>query len=133
MEKIGKLAVGSILMNIKAQQQADGTALKRNAPSTILYKQKHGIIPLSLVAWGQRLIKQMGISFIATTHPTHVIVEPSPAPLPARKGPAMAPRDLSRFVQLKGYVGWFGLNIPAKEAIREVIRKAIVRALRAVK
>jgi len=132
-QAVGKIIVTSILQNILNQKQADGSPIKRNAPSTLEAKRRMGRGSRSLVdalhrfvqgggkSWRVRLLRS-GESRAGTsiTH-TYGGVEVSPAPTLA---------VLNRHVQEKGYIGWLGINKSARNAIRLELRKEVRRQFR---
>ena len=115
LETIGKVAEGSILDNIKRQREADGSPLQRNAPSTRETKRRKGRPLLSLVDQFHRFARGKGRSFAQQidTHGSRVYIEPATSEL----------RRLSRWVQERGYTGWFGLSAKSGELVRMMIRK----------
>jgi phosphoribosylformimino-5-aminoimidazole carboxamide ribonucleotide (ProFAR) isomerase len=130
-EKIGKLIIASITRNIGSQKQADGSSLKQNSPQTSLAKMKAGLPTMSLIAWGRRLVAGIGAAFISEIDKRSVTVYPSPV---ATKGwrakTSMSPKDLTKYVQQKGYVGWFGLDKQSREDISTVLEVAIRKAFK---
>lgn len=121
-DQIGKVAEASILDNIRRQQQADGSALKINAPSTRERKRRAGRPVLSLVDRLHRFVKgnQRSWKVRKTTKRGRVNgIEVVPATSELKK--------LVRYVQEKGYVGWFGINKDAVAAIKEAVRESIRR------
>lgn len=120
LQKAGKVVEGSILDNIRRQQQTDGSTLKENAYSTRERKRKAGRPTLSLVDKLHRFVQGNGASWKSTVAESRnaVVVTPATAEL----------AELSRNLQRRGYTGWFGLNASGVEAIKAIIRNAIRRA-----
>ena len=56
-DKVGKIAVGSIIDNIVSQKQEDGSPLKSNAASTKRRKANEGRPPLSLIDDNRSFVK----------------------------------------------------------------------------
>ncbi len=157
METVGRIVEASVLDNIAKQKQADGKPLKKNKPVTIELKLRKGMRPLSLVADGHRLVKGKRRSFKVEATVNNVRIYPSEEeisvklkrlpPLPAQPGQrrrrprerkkthsTASPAQLTRWVQLDGYTGWFA---PSREAyaaaiafFRQVIREAREKAQR---
>jgi hypothetical protein len=119
LEKVGKIAEGAILYNIKHQLRADGGTLQQNKKVTRDRKRKLGRPQLSLVDQFHRFTRGRGQSWATQVDARRkwVIVEP-------------ATRELAKLVEYvqkggKGrhkYLGWFGLNQHALDAIRTQIR-----------
>ena len=125
-EGVGKLVAAAIVSNIIRQQRADGGAIKQNAPSTLQSKRDRGVRLRSLIDEGERLIRGRGQSFRLETSPNQVAVVPSST---ARTGrprskPASA-KQIARWVQEKGYVGWFGVGRQDRAAIKEWLKKEV--------
>ncbi len=137
LDEFGRIAVASILTNIRDQKQADGSPLKRNAPST----RQHKIdlrLPnpdLALVWIGRRLVKgnQTSFEYQVDDQKHQVTVRPSTEQVTARHGEiksTASPAALCRYVQRRGYVGWFGINEKARLAMRASLRKFLERQIR---
>ena len=145
MELVGKVLESSILRNIKTQKQADGTALKKNPPATLNAKRRYDGILLSLRerrtrgsftqgkerSWDYQVTRKDRV----TIRPAVKMVPPNPARANyhlRRKGSkALKPvsfTNLIKWVQRKGYVGWFGLDKKGTAAVRVIIRKSIKKA-----
>lgn len=119
---VAKIIEGSILDNLRKQQQADGSALKKNARTTLLRKQALGRRLLSLVDKEHRFVKGNAASW-------------KPLKFLGGKGVEVGPatgelKRLSIFVQKKGYTGWMGLNKEALSALKALARKEIKRILK---
>jgi hypothetical protein len=114
-KQIGEIAEGGILDNIMRQRQADGRPIKENAPSTRERKRKEGKPQLSLIDRKKRFIKGGGGSWRFRVLKNGVVIRPAKAEL----------KRISRWVQQKGYVGWFGLSEKHVEVIRAIFRKEI--------
>ena len=114
-EKIGKAVAGGVLVNIASQKQADGQRLKANRPATQQRKRDKGRPALSLVDKKRRFVKGGGGSWKYKATSSSVVVFPATNELKA----------LVRWVQLKGYVGWFGISDKARNAIRAILREFI--------
>jgi len=124
-QDIGKIVVTSINSNIRGQKQADGAPLKRNAPSTVAAKAKRGVGSMSLVADFKRFLSKASEAWRITASEKSVTVEPGEL----TKGGDEPLRRLVRFVQEKGYTGWFSVNAAAVTKIRAVIRRRILAVL----
>lgn len=120
MKTVGQLVEASILENIQKQRTITGGRLKINAPKTRERKRAKGRRQLSLVDEKHRFVKGAGGSWAQRVTGKAVIVTPATPELKA----------LSRWVQLKGYIDWFGVNKIAKEAIRKLMRESIKKQFR---
>lgn len=129
-KRVSKIAARSIIQNIKKQKQADGSELKKNKQSTLDRKKRQGRRLLSLVddpashrfvqtAFGsyepKALIKSPGQRFyngvrIGFTRDNALTV--------------------ARYLQSRGYVGWFAVNQAGMTAIAIEYKKEIARALK---
>lgn len=120
-EDIGGVVCGDIVNRIQRGRQADGGAIKRNKPGTLARKAKLGQGARSLIADKLRFIRPgQGGSFRYWAHADRVIVEPGSQEL----------KDLVRYVQQKGYTGWFGVSKTAFGTIRRIIVETIKRIVR---
>jgi hypothetical protein len=121
LQDIGKAVSGGILDNIRSQRQADGQPLQQNAPSTREAKRKLGLPVLALVFKQHRFVKGNGMSWFGKpdVQGNRVTVRPSSAEL----------ANLSRSLQQRGYVGFFGVSDKARAAIRARVRKFIREAI----
>ena len=122
--EIGRIAEGNILDNIRTQRQASGAALKTNAPSTLERKRRLGRPQLSLIDRLKRFIQGNRKSWRYRTVRANVeqpFIEIRPATAELRR--------LVRFVQEKGYTGWFALSDRGRGAIAELIGKWIRKEL----
>lgn len=111
LEDVGRIIGASIIDNIDKQQQADGSALKENAPSTKKRKLALGQGMRSLIAEKLRFVKGSQGSWKFTVSRQSVSVEPATGEL----------KSLVRYVQQKGYTGWFGINKAGMAAAKERI------------
>ncbi len=122
-EDIGKLIVVGIQTNINNQQQADGSPIKSNAPSTLARKRKEGKEPKSLIDQFKRFVKRTTSSWFVSPSTESVTVYPSDYTGGDPSGATL--RSLVRSVQARGYVGWFGISKRALSGIRLVVRNRI--------
>ncbi len=116
-KKMGKTVEAGILKNIRTQKQATGAPIKRNAQSTIDRKRAKGRRIMSLVDRLHRFVKGGGASWRTKATRKGATIEPATSEL----------RNLSRWVQQKGYTGWFDVSKEARAAMRAIMRKAIKR------
>lgn len=118
MEDIAEKASTGIVDNIMLQKQASGATLKRNARSTRLLKQakNKGKPVLSLVDEEHRFVQTQGESWSwrlsGFGKRKRIIIRPRTGEL----------ATLNRYVQEKGYVGWFDISAKTEAAIRKLIR-----------
>lgn len=117
LEDFGELGEASILDNIKKQQQADGGALKENAPITKKRKRKKRRPLLSLVDRLHRFVRVRGQSWAHEIHVRSSTVKIRAA--------TQELRNIAEYVQRMGYTGWFGINERARAAMRARLRKWI--------
>jgi hypothetical protein len=126
LTEIFEIAEGSILDNILSQKQASGGALKRNAPGTRKRKQKQGnrLPGHSLIDRQHRFIKGRRQSYQHSIRGrgsnATIVIYPATQEL----------RTLNRYVQRKGYTGWFGVSKEAFGLIRFVVRKWVNREVK---
>jgi hypothetical protein len=113
-QKVGEIVAASTRRNILQQQQADGSRLKRNAPSTQTRKQEAGRPLLSLIDVGRRLVTKG--AYIITPISHGVEIEP-------------AARNIARWVQQKGYIGWLGVSRKAARALTQLVDQEIKRQI----
>jgi hypothetical protein len=125
LDKIGKVVAGSILDNIRSQQTVDGGQLKANAPSTRAAKRAMGLPPLSLVFKQHRFVKGNSASWAHAVDAGdgRVTIRPANQEL----------ANISRSLQQRGYVGFFGISLRAREAVRAAVRKWIRERFRAMR
>lgn len=121
-KEIAEIAEGSIIENILLQRQANGSSLKVNAHSTRRRKERQGNNPiLSLVDKEHRFIKGRSQSWAQSVRGVgsmaSLVIYPATGML----------RKLNRYVQGKGYTGWFGISKDSSDLIRHAIRKWIRR------
>lgn len=120
LNSIGRAMEGAILENIAMQRQADDAPLRANKQATANRKRAKGWLwkgrAMSLVAEFKRLVRGRQASWRWRLKKNAVIVGPSTDEV----------RNLSRYVQLKGYTGWLGLNRRSRDAIRSMVRHWIV-------
>ena len=118
-DQIGEIASASIVLNIQQGKQADGSAIKRNAPSTALLKRQRRALyrgrVASLIDQKHRFIQPRAGSWRWFAYTDHVNVEPATAEL----------RRLSEYNQKRGYVGWFGVSKKGMSLIRRVIKRRL--------
>lgn len=124
LTQIAKLMEASVLDNILKQATATGEQIKMNSPSTRDAKRKLSLPLLSLVAKGHRFVKGRGGSWKVTP----VLSNGSQAL--RLEAATQELKNLSRWLQQMGYVGWLGINPRAMAAIRLVVRNAIKREFR---
>jgi len=117
-DKVGKVAAAGVIDNIIKQTQADGQALKKNASSTIKRKRKLALPLLSLVFKDRSLVKGAKQSFIWRIGRNSVTIRPATAEA----------KNRTKWVQQKGFTGWFGISAATKTAIKALIRKSIKKA-----
>lgn len=139
-EQAGELVAAGIVQNILKQKQADGTRIKRNSRSTRKSKLERGLSGMSLIDEGRRLVRGGEGSFRVEALGQSVVVVPNRTKLPPFQGQGawQSPRDLSEWVQRKGYTGWFGVSGATRKAlklfltqeVRKIITKEIQRAKR---
>jgi hypothetical protein len=120
LEEAGQAVVESIERNIENQVQADGSQLKRNAPSTMESKRRRRLPQLSLVAQFRRFISKTSSWRVRATK-TSVTVEPTSY----RGGGKRRLKDLVRWVQEKGYTGWFGIDKKGAAKIKKALKRRI--------
>lgn len=126
-DKIGKALRNGILQNIAKQVQADGSPIKKNSRGYRDYKSRSGLTwrgqVLSLVSSEHRFTRPELWPF--SWSGGRITIEPSGAEDTAK---------ISIEVQRKGYVGWFAPRADVIEAVKQLvrdwIRKAIERAAR---
>ncbi|HJW76567.1 MAG TPA: hypothetical protein VJ787_13035 [Thermoleophilia bacterium] len=120
---VGAVTIMSIIDNIERQRQASGSALKRNAPSTLERKRKQGRGQRALVDAKHRFVQRgQGSWKIAKYLPrgSGIIIDAATAEL----------RELVGHVRETGYTGWEGLSKDAWGAVLAAMREEIKRALR---
>ncbi len=133
--QVGKAIEDSILQNIDRQKQADGSALQRNAPSTLAVKARWGRGSKSLVDDDHRFVGKGGSSWTILERKTGgrgIVVGPASLEL------AILSRQLQSGRFGKGmkagktrrYTGWMGINKKAWAAIRKLVRKEIERLIK---
>lgn len=113
LETLGKMMAGGLIDNIQKQRTWRGGALKQNAPSTSERKRKKGRPQMSLVDALHRFIRPGGGSWAINVDPAQndVIIEPATNEL----------RDIVKWVQMKNYVGWFGISKETLKAMKEEV------------
>jgi hypothetical protein len=109
-----ELARDGIVGNVRAQQQADGNPLKRNAPSTRARKQKLGRAQLSLIDDPSQYRFARKSNYEIVVRKDSMIVRPR-----AQK--------ILRYVQDKGYTGWMR---PPVKWMADGLRKLLLAALK---
>jgi hypothetical protein len=119
-EEVGQKAAAGIVMNIKSGRQADGSPIKKNAPSTIRRKNKenwkHEGNIRSLIMKEERFIQPGMGSWRWFAYKDRVNLEPATRWL----------KDMSKRLQLRGYVGWLGLSKKTRRVVQLVFRKHIL-------
>lgn len=127
MVQLGELLSLGVVDNILQQKQASGARIRPNAPSTRHRKQRLGRPVLSLIddPKKHRFIKggKGSFTYSAKGHSRGtrtIVVEPATGEL----------RKLNRYVQQKGYVGWFGVSRETEAAVRLALRDFIKRTFR---
>ncbi len=126
---IGKIAESSILQNIKEQRQSDGAALKRNRPTWAEFKRRLGLGTRALVAQRHRFVRGSEMSW------SFGVLRDARGAIGMQIGHATQELwALSKSLQMRGYVGWLGLNQKAREAmilrLRVEMRRMIQAALK---
>lgn len=118
LERCGKIMAGGIIDNIERQQQASGAGLRQNAPSTLERKRRKARPLMSLIDELNRFVRGSGASWAVNVDPAKndVIIEPTTGEL----------RNLVRWVQMKGYVGWFGISKTTLAALKEMVYQDIL-------
>lgn len=120
-ERIGEAVSAGIVMNVRTSQQADGSSIKENAPSTIERKRKlRRLNPYTgavspLIDRLRRFIGVDATSWRWWPSEDRVRVEPASSEL----------RALNRIVQERGYTGWFGIPNKVRDVIRRIVRARI--------
>lgn len=126
MRDIGRVIAASIRENVITQTQADGSAIKSNRTATIESKRKRGLPALSLIDAGRRL--ELAASYIVSGARNRIEVAMSRSP---RRGHAAkkaeAPSVLSRYVQERGYTGWFAPSAKGIAAVRAYLRQLVMK------
>jgi len=117
---LGKALEGSVLGNIKNQEQADGSRLKPNPPGYARQKRAAGWGSRSLVAGEHSLVKGQGKSFTYSYNVASSTVTLRPTPGDAA--------ERSEHVQERGYTGWLGIGERAVAAMKQVMFDFIARA-----
>lgn len=117
LNEVGSLGSADIMHNILAGKQADGAGLKRNAPKTADRKRKKGWTVAgrvkSLIAEHHRFVKGGGRSWRWYLERGKTVwIYPGNAEL----------KNLVRWVQMKGYLGWFAISVKGKVAIKLAMR-----------
>lgn len=105
-----------IIMNIKHQVTPEGTALKKNAPSTLEYKRKYGWGSLSLIAKFRMLISE-GTYLISATANRAVITL------------AEARKKVGVYLEARGYHFW-GISQTVKKKILDGWRAYIRQGMK---
>jgi hypothetical protein len=124
-DRLGKLLLGGIMQNIKQQEQADGSPLKRNAPGTEKRKRNAGKPALSLVDEEHRFVKPGNWARTWSTDGSQVVVI---EPLDVGGPPTL--KELVRDLQVAGYTGWFGASKETVAAAVQLMRDWLRRAIR---
>lgn len=122
-KQVADTVEAGILDNIVKQKQADGSMIKTNARSTLMHKIALRRGTRSLVDEKHRFVKGRGRSWKAIRYLANgagVVVGPATQEL----------RELSRYVQQKGYTGWMGISATTRAALKELWRLAMVRLVK---
>lgn len=122
LEQVAQVIEGSILANIVDQKQADGSPLQENAQSTKLRKKRAGRPIKSLIDREHRFVRGNQGSWsheIAAGEKWMIVFRPATDEL----------KKLNRYVQAKGYVGWFRASVKGANAARLLIKQWITRAV----
>ena len=139
-DEIGAVATAGISENIQKQQQASGAAIKKNSPSWQAEKAIRGWDARSLIAKNKSFIrksKKKGTdgrdplrSFLWTTDFRNRFISIKPTTKqwknPRGKG-HVGFNKLTKYVQEKGYVGWFDLHRRTVKQIDALIARWIKR------
>lgn len=122
--KIGRIVEGNVIDNIAHQTQASGAPLKQNARSTAIRKREKGWLwngrVMALVAQMHRFVRPMGGSWRVIVGNNSVSVKPATGEI----------AQLSRFVQEKGYTGWFAVSNAGRNAIKLALADWVHEQLR---
>lgn len=123
-EAVGTVIAGDIIGNIESGTQADGSAIKSNAPGTIAKKRRQGNSPVrSLIDVERRFVRRGRSSWNWIANSKSVTIEPTSVgstPL----------HELVTEVQEKGYRGWFGISKKGKAAIRKIFEARLRKLLK---
>lgn len=114
--KVGKVAEGAALDNLRQQRTTDGGRLKANAPKTRERKRKEGKPLLSLVDEEHRFVRGNRQSWKILRYlprNTGVVVGAATDEL----------KKLVRYTAKMGYVGYLGLSTQQLKAVRALIRQ----------
>lgn len=114
--EVAKVVEGDILDRIDKQQTPGGSRIKRNAPSTIAQKRKHGRPALSLVDKRKRFVHGNFRSYAPKYKPGGRGVVVRPATADARR--------IAMLLLRKGYK-WIGLSAQGRRALRSLLRRHI--------
>lgn len=117
---VAKSVEGSIIQNINEQQQADGSPLKRNSPTTLKIKREADPPrdQKSLIDHFSRFVQTGGGSWTILRKKRKFIT------VGAATGEL---RKLNKSVQRLGFVGWLGINKKGRASIRAKLRREIKR------
>jgi hypothetical protein len=122
---VGDHIEGGILDNIATQRQANGRALKRNAPKTLERKLRLGRGARSLVDEKHRFVQGSGGSYKSK------IIGSA---LGKARGVVVSAsgfiREIGGYLEARGYVGWFGINKKALAAIKQSLTKEVARLVK---
>ncbi len=111
-----KMIRDDVISNIRHQITPDGTALKRNAQSTLLYKQKYGLGNKSLIAKFRLFISE-------STYRINVELKRATIEL------AEVRKEIGRILEERGYHFW-GISEVIKKKVWENWREFISRGLK---
>jgi hypothetical protein len=114
-EEMAAVVEGSLIANILDGKQASGLPLKTNKRATADRKRRKGWLHdgqvKSLIAEKQRIIKGGKKSFVWKLGKNLIEFKP-----------AATWRNINRWVQEKGYTGFWGLSKDGEKAVRETLR-----------
>ena len=116
-DAIGKVASASIVTNIQRGQQEDGTSIKENASETKDAKRsrKYKGSTRSLIDKKHRFIQPGKGSWTWRADRDSVTITPATGWL----------AKISKYLQQRGYVGWFGISKRGWTGITRIVRVRI--------
>lgn len=121
LKELGQQVERGILWNIVNQRQADGSVIRPNARNYADMKRKFNWTDRGqvkpLVAQMRRFIRPFGQSWMTTTNTKNSSATVQPANFELQQ--------LVRWVQQKGFLGWFAVSKKVQLALRGVLRKWI--------
>lgn len=124
-EEIGAVASDGVVLNVKDGKQITGARIKRNAPSTAAQKRAKRRLwrgrVASLIDKKHRFIRPgQGGSWRYWAYSNRVKIEPGNQEL----------KRLSRWVQEKRYLGWFGLSQRVRRLIKAIVKKRLLEIVK---